>query len=354
MQQNQKEALVDALLDFDQSRDLDSIALGRICIDINPVDYYQKWGDCKTFRKYVGGSPANTAVGMARLGRNVGFIGCISADQLGDYCIDVFTSEGIDTSGIVRARHGESLGLAFTEILSESESSLVMYRDHVADLQLEVDDISPEYISRAKLLIVSGTALSASPSREAALKALELARQNNTRIVFDIDYRPYTWTSEAETSLYYQVAARYAQIIMGSREEWDILEGRKRSTCSDREIAETWFAEKARLVIIKHGSAGSHAFTHDGRAYQVKPFPVKVIKSFGGGDGYSSALLSGLLEGLPLVTCLELANASAAISVSSHGISTDMGTMETLHQFIAEKKAQYGEVVHLLNEKELS
>jgi 5-dehydro-2-deoxygluconokinase len=345
---------VGALLEFDQSRDLDSIALGRICIDINPVDYYQKWGDCTTFRKYVGGSPANTAVGMARLGKKVGFIGCISADQLGDYCIDVFTQEGIDTSGIVRARHGESLGLAFTEILSETASSLVMYRDHVADLQLEADDVSPEYIHRTKLLIVSGTALAASPSREAALQAIEIARQSDTVIAFDIDYRPYTWASESETALYYALAARYAHIIMGSREEWDILEGRKKNEWSDQEIADSWVAEKARLVIIKHGSAGSHAFSSDGKAYQVRPFPVKVIKSFGGGDGYSSALLSGLLEGLPLATCLELANASAAISVSSHGISTDMGTMDTLHQFIAEKKAQFGEVVHLLNDKEMS
>lgn len=344
---------MEALLNFDQSRDLDSIALGRICIDINPVDYYKKWGDCITFKKYVGGSPANTAVGMARLGKKVGFIGCISNDQLGDYCLDVFNAEGVDTSSIVRAQNGESLGLAFTEILSETESSLVMYRDNVADLQLQASDVSSEYISRAKLIIISGTALAASPSREATLKALEIARKNGTIIVFDIDYRPYTWKNEEETALYFSIAARYAHIIMGSREEFDIMDGKRGSQRSDQEIANNWFNEQARLIIIKHGSAGSHAYVSDNRAYQVKPFPVKVIKSFGGGDGYSSAFLSGLLEGMSIPECLELGSASAAISVSSHGISTDMGTMDMLRTFITEKKAMYGEVVSPITSGEL-
>mgnify|MGYP002152306986 CR=1 FL=1 len=343
-----KEAHVNILDGCDESRDLDSIALGRICIDINPVDFYKKWGDCETFKKYVGGSPANTAVGMARLGKKVGFIGCVSDDQLGDFCLDVFRSEGIDTSSIVRARHGESLGLAFTEILSETESRLVMYRDHVADLQLEMSDISAKYISRAKILIVSGTALAARPSREAALKALELAKQTNTVIVFDIDYRPYTWKSVEEVSLYYAIAARYAQIIMGSREEFDLTDGVADSQRSDDSIADFWFKEQAQVVIIKHGSAGSHAFVCDGRSYLVKPFPVRVVKSFGGGDGYSSAFLSGLLDGLTIPECLELGSASAAYSVSSHGISTDMCTMSTLRTFITEKKARHGEVVSLL------
>lgn len=74
---------------------------------------------------------------MSRLGKKVGFIGCVSQDQMGDYCVEYFNNEGIDTSHVVRAKGGESLGLAFTEILDKDTSRLIMYRDNVADLKLE-------------------------------------------------------------------------------------------------------------------------------------------------------------------------------------------------------------------------
>ena len=108
----------------------------------------------------------------------------------------IFQKEGIDTSHIVRARNGESLGLAFTEILDKDTSGLIMYRDNVADLKLEPLDVEESYIKAAKILIVSGTALSESPSREAALKAMTYARKNGTVVVFDIDYRAYTWKKQ--------------------------------------------------------------------------------------------------------------------------------------------------------------
>ena len=94
-------------IEFDKERALDVIPLGRIAIDFNPIDYFKPWPQCETFKKYVGGSPANIAVGMSRLGKKSGFIGCVSDDQMGDYCIQYFEGEGIDTSHVMRALHGE-------------------------------------------------------------------------------------------------------------------------------------------------------------------------------------------------------------------------------------------------------
>ena len=62
------------------------------------------------FNKYVGGSPANIAVGLARLGCKVGFQGCVSNDRFGDFVVDYFNREGIDTSKITRAKNGENIG----------------------------------------------------------------------------------------------------------------------------------------------------------------------------------------------------------------------------------------------------
>ena len=127
---------------FDSSRKLDLIPMGRMAIDFNPViPPFQSLVKADTFKKYVGGSPANIAVGLARLGKKVGFIGKVSDDQFGDYVTEFFESEGIDTSHVTRAENGEKLGLTFTEILSPTQSSILMYRDGVADLQVCVDDV---------------------------------------------------------------------------------------------------------------------------------------------------------------------------------------------------------------------
>ena len=129
------------------------------------------------FNKYVGGSPANIAVGLARLGCKVGFCGCVSADQFGDYVVEYFQNEGIDTSHVTRAKNGECIGLTFTEILSKEQSSILMYRDNVADFCLAPEDIDEAYIASAKAIVISGTALAKSPSREACLKAMMLAQK---------------------------------------------------------------------------------------------------------------------------------------------------------------------------------
>lgn len=332
-------------INFDHDRELDVIPLGRIAIDFNPIDYFKPWTECETFKKYVGGSPANIAVGLSRLGKKVGFIGCVSADQMGDYCVKYFEKEKIDTSHITRAKNGESIGLAFTEILDKDTSRLIMYRDNVADLKLEPEIVDEAYIRSAKILVVSGTALSQSPSREAALKAMELARKNGTVVVFDIDYRAYTWKNKDEIALYYTAAARQADIIMGSREEYDLTDALLYPGLDDVGTAKRWFDENAKIVVIKHGKQGSTAYTLDGRSYSIKPFPVTALKSFGGGDGYGSAFLYGLLEGLDMMECLELGSASASMLVSSHGCSDDMPEIDGIRAFIAEEKRLYGEMI---------
>lgn len=334
-----------AYIEFDPSRRLDAIPLGRIAIDFNPIDYFKPWTQCDTFKKYVGGSPANIAVGMSRLGKKVGFIGCVSQDQMGDYCVEYFNKEGIDTSHVVRAKEGESLGLAFTEILDKDTSRLIMYRDNVADLKLEPGAVDEEYIKSTKMLIVSGTALSQSPSREAALKAMTYARKNGTVVVFDIDYRAYTWKNKDEISLYYTAAASMADIIMGSREEYDLTDALTHHGLDDGETAKRWFDENAKIVVIKHGKQGSTAYTLDGCFYSIKPFPVTAIKSFGGGDGYGSAFLYGLLEGMEISECLELGSASASMLVASHGCSDDMPDINKIRAFIQKEKKQYGEMI---------
>lgn len=334
-----------AYITFKEDRPIDIIPIGRVAIDFNPVDYYKPLSESTTFKKYLGGSPANIAVGMARLGRKVGFIAKVSDDQFGDFVVNYFDKEGIDTSHIKPCINGEKLGLTFTEILSETESSILMYRDGIADLQLGVEDIDENYIKKAKAILISGTALAMSPSREAALKALALAKKHDTKVIFDIDYRPYNWKNDDEIAIYYSAVAMKSDVILGSREEFDLTQKLMAPGINDKDTAALWHSYGAKVVVIKHGKEGSTAYTHDGNDYSIKPFPVKLLKSFGGGDGYASAFLYGLYEGWDMIDCLEFGSASAALLVASHACSEDMPSVDAVKNFIKESKAKYGDMI---------
>ena len=338
-------------IEFDESRPLDIILLGRITIDFNPAydqSVKEEFGclkDVHYFEKFVGGSPANLACGVTKHGLKAGFIGKVSDDQFGDFVTEYFDAKGIDTSHVTRCTGGEKLGLTFTEMLSSSESGILMYRNAVADLQLSVDDVDEEYIASAKSLLVSGTALAQSPSREAAIKAVLLAKKVGTNIIFDIDYREYNWKNADEISMYYSMVAKEADIIMGSREEFDLTEKLIHPGWSDEESAAYWHAHNAKIVVIKHGMKGSTAYTVDGQSFSIKPFPVTARKGFGGGDGYGSAFIYGLYAGWDVIDCLEFGSAEASMMVQANNCSDALPTTEEVKAFIAEEKAQYGEMI---------
>lgn len=338
-------------IEFDKSRPLDIIIMGRITIDFNPAwneQVKEEFGplkDVHTFEKFIGGSPGNIAVGVTHHGMKAGFIGKVSDDQFGDYVIDYFNNEGIDTSHITKCKNGEKLGLSFTEMLSSSESSILMYRNDVADLKLDVEDVDAEYIRSGKALLVSGTALAESPSREAVLKAVMLAKMNETKIIFDIDYRPHNWKNQDEISIYYSMVAKEADIIMGSREEFDLTERLIRPGMTDEESAVYWQNHNARIIVIKHGMKGSTAYTCDDKSFSIKPFPVNARKGFGGGDGYGSGFLYGLYQGWDVQDCLEFGSAEASMMVSSNNCSDSLPNPEQVKAFIKDEKEIYGEMI---------
>lgn len=313
----------------------DMIALGRACIDLNAVEYNRPMEDTMTFSKYVGGSPANIAIGSAKLGLNVGFIGKIPDDQHGRFIKHYMTEAGIDTSNMVLDTEGRKSGLAFTEILSPEECSILMYREDVADLYLTPQEIDEDYLKESHSLVISGTALAQSPSREATLKAVSLARKNGLKIVFELDYRPYTWQSPEETAIYYSLVAEQADIVIGTRDEYDTMENQPGGT--NEETIRHLFDHQPELVVIKHGVDGSYAYTKTGETYRGKAYRTKVLKTFGAGDSYAAAFLYALNSDRGIENALKYGSASAAIVVSKHSSSEAMPTEAEIKALIAEQ-----------------
>jgi 5-dehydro-2-deoxygluconokinase len=248
---------------------------------------------------------------------------------MGRFITDYLQKNKINTDSIVIDKTGAVTGLAFTEIKSPTDCSILMYRDNVADLKLDPTEVSEEYIKKSKALLISGTALAQSPSREAVFLALEHARKHEVVVFFDIDYRPYTWESEAETAVYFNLAAEKSDVIIGTREEFDMMEN-----LLNQVTAERWFSHHAQIVVIKHGGEGSIAYTRDCKSHRGGIFKTKVLKTFGAGDSYASAFIYGLMQGLEIRQAMRLGGASASIVISKHSCSDAMPTSVELFNFM--------------------
>ncbi|MFD2611389.1 5-dehydro-2-deoxygluconokinase [Paenibacillus gansuensis] len=324
-----------SLVTFRQDKTMDFVAVGRLCIDLNANEIHRPMEETMTFTKYVGGSPANICIGMSRLGLQCGFIGKVSDDQMGRFIVQYLDKEGIDTGNVVIDSTGAVTGLAFTEIKSPSDCSILMYRDNVADLKLTAHEVQEELIAKTKIVLISGTALAQSPSREAVIQAVHYAKKHGAVVAFDLDYRPYSWASAEETAIYYNLAAEKSDIIIGTREEFNAMEMFENNPDhSDKVTASKWFDYSARIVIIKHGKEGSIAYGKDGSSNRAKSFPSKVLKTFGAGDSYASAFLYGLLQGWTVEKSMEFGSASASIVISRHSCSDAMPTAAEVAEYI--------------------
>ncbi|NDI35603.1 5-dehydro-2-deoxygluconokinase [Chengkuizengella sediminis] len=323
------------LLNFDQNKKLDFIGVGRLCVDLNANEIHRPMEETMTFTKYVGGSPANITIGMSRLDMNSGFIGRIADDQMGRFIEQYLKNNNIDTSNVITDKSGTVTGLAFTEIKSPTDCSILMYRDNVADLKLEPNDVSEDYIKQSKAILISGTALAKSPSREAVFLALQYAKKHGVVVFFDIDYRPYTWESVQETATYYNLAAEKCDVIIGTREEFDMMEKMENYEKSDDWVtAKKWFDYNAKIVVIKHGADGSIAYAKDGKSYTGSIFPAKIVKTFGAGDSYAAGFIYGLMNGWEVDKAMEFGSAAASIVISSHSCSDAMPTYQQISSVI--------------------
>ena len=232
---------------------------------------------------------------------------------------------------------GSRTSLAITE-LKPSGGHVVIYRNNAADLTLTPEDIDPQYIASAKVLVVTGTALSASPSREATFAAIEYARAAGTVVALDLDYRAYSWNSEKESAIYYRLAAERSDILIGNREEFDVLESMiAPGNNDDNATAKRFLTGNTKVILLKAGELGSKVYTRNNDYFEQGIFPVEVCKPFGSGDSYAGTVLLALIRGKSLREAVKMGSAAAAINVSKDTCTEAMPTREELAAFIEER-----------------
>ena len=311
---------------------MDVVILGRIGYDLFAEDHNVSLKEVRRFSRYVGGSSANIAVGLSRLGLRVGMISCVGTDPLSDYVVEYLEHEEVATR-FVQRKAGYVCSLSLTEVSPPNHFPQVFYRDRPADTQVEVGGPEQEFIESARMFVTNGTSLCASPSRESTYRALESAQRAGAQVAFDVDFRASSWSGPKEAGLYARLALPFIHTLIANPEEICMV-----AQETDAGRAVTGLRNQGvPLVVAKMGSEGTRA-TSLVESVFLPSFPVQVVSTIGAGDGFASGFLYAIFRGFPLSEALRYGNAAAAIVVSRLMCSEAMPTLAEVEALIAQQQ----------------
>lgn len=311
------------------------IGIGEVLIDLIGVEK-ASLQNVTTFKKCFGGAPMNTIVGVARLGFKAGAIAAVGDDPFGRFIIEEFKRNGVDTSR-VKIKKGVRTTLAFITNDPIRGWTCIFYRSpwlkHTSDSLLSPKDIDYDYISRARILHVSGFALSQNPGRQALFKAVRYAKKNGVDVSFDPTLRLDVWHSKNILKETCVQMLKLVDIATFSREEASFFFG----TSNPKKVAEKVLKYGVKIVGVKLGSQGSFIKVKDGTEVSASAFKVNVVDVTGAGDGWNAGLLVGLHRGWDIEQCITVANAVGALVVTKPGAITALPSRDELNKFLHEK-----------------
>lgn len=306
----------------------DILALGRLGVDIYPLQSGVGLEEVSTFGKYLGGSAANVSVAAAQYGRDVALVSRVGDDPFGRYLLAELTRLGVDNR-YVAVDHAYKTPITFCEIFPPDDFPLYFYRlPKAPDMCISIDQIDESEVRGARVMWSTVTGLSEEPSRSTQLHALR-TRARSGHTVLDLDYRPMFWDRPESATAQIATALEHVTVAVGNREECEVAVGET----DPRRAADALLERGVELAIVKQGPRGVLAKTRD-EEVEVAPFPVDVVNGLGAGDAFGGALCHGLLSGWGIERTLRYANAAGAIVASRLECSTAMPALDEVEALL--------------------
>jgi sugar/nucleoside kinase (ribokinase family) len=275
--------------------DLDLLAIGETLVDFISVEETDWLRNAYTFRKYQGGSPANIAVYVAKLGGQAAVISKLGIGAMGQFLKAELGRAGVTTDYLVMDHrvHSSVIFVSRTAGTADFEA----FRS--GDYQLEPKEIDEEAIQRARVVHASTWALSREPCRSAVEKAFRLARQQGKIVSLDPNYSPTIWPDYRAATEVIPHMLSYATITKPSLDDATRLFGRDRAP---EEYIERFHSMGPQIVVFTMGADGI-LLSEEGKLTSIPARPVRVVDATGAGDSFWAGFLVGLLDGNPLERC---------------------------------------------------
>jgi fructokinase len=280
----------------------------------------------------AGGSPLNVAIGLARLGQKVAFLGGVSRDPLGERIMSLLAAEGVETSLIARIEASTALSLVAVD--AAGQPSYAFHGHRTAETCLEPRDL-PMISAGMTGLHLGSYAIAVEPVADALLDFASrfagrlVTLDPNVRLGVQPD--PGAWRDRIAR------LASLASVVKASEEDIALLwPGR-----AAEDLAREWRCAGAGLVVVTRGAQGAVGFTRDGRI-DLPGRAVEIADTVGAGDAFQAALIDGMLRsgvqnredaaamGMSAVAALmERAILAASLACARRG--ADLATAEELH-----------------------
>lgn len=305
------------------------VIIGRAGMDFYPDPPGTKTENATSFFACLGGSSANIGVAICKLGGAADLVTCVSDDAIGRFALNQLDHYGIGRQH-VRSVGGEARNsLAVVETTIEDHQS-VIYRNGAADFEMTGDDVAAVDYEAYDALITTGTVFAAEPSRSAAFAGFERAKAAGLPLVFDIDYRPYSWPSAEVAAQVYSRAGAMCDVIVGNDVEFGFMAG---DYDKGLDKARALVAEGARIAVYKMGEKGAITITPEGEV-RTGIYRTDALKPTGAGDSFMGGFVSGLAEGHGVRDAVLRGSAAAAMVVARVGCAPAMPSRTELDDFL--------------------
>lgn len=281
------------------------------------------------FSKRTAGAETNVAIGLSRLGLNVGWASRLGEDSMGRYLLAEMQGEGLDCSHVV-SDAGQRTGMQFKgRVVDGSDPPIEYHRKGSAASQMQPADIDEAWLCSARHLHSTGIFAAISPNcYEVSKRTMSLMRAAGKSISFDPNLRPMLWPSTDAMRSGINELAKGADWILPGLSEGKLLTQRE----TPEDIARFYRDQGAQVVVIKLGADGAYFDAGDEQGY-VPGCPVdSVVDTVGAGDGFAVGIISARLEGLPWRRAVERGAWIGARAVQVIGDTEGLPTRRQLEQ----------------------
>ncbi|MFD2933206.1 carbohydrate kinase family protein [Spirosoma flavum] len=269
--------------------------------------------DAQDFRRYQGGSPANMATNMARLGNKAALVSCVGNDNIGKYLIRQVEESGVDTQFIT------SDPLEPTSIVLVSRTAgtpdFVAYRH--ADCQLTPDQLPDSLLAQAQLFHTTCFALSRQPAQNTIVDAAKRAKAAGCQVTIDTNYAPSIWPDRQQA---WRVLTDYCSagaLVKISEDDAERLYGEVQTP---ERILSDFHQMGASVICLTLGPNGSIVSYQEGeKQTHVPGKKIDVVDVTGAGDAYWAGFLTAYLDGHAPESCAQAGAALAKMKLTRQG-----------------------------------
>lgn len=303
--------------------DFKLLAVGELLVDLIAREETGGFAQVENYQRHFGGSPANIAMNVQKLGFDTAIIARIGEDGLGDYLQNELERIGVNIEGIVRDSQNNTSIILVTK--SKESPEFLAYRS--AERCLTPEDVKSELIGRAGIVHISTFAISAAVSRRAIDKVVRISQDQNRMLSLDPNYRPQLWEGDSPGQEYIRNLLSKVKIVKPSLDDARALFGE----ASRENYIRSFHEAGCDLVILTLGADGLIVSNQRESRYYPS-LAEKVVDTTGAGDAFWSGFYAGLVADRTLHRAVQLGNATAAENLKRVGAMTETPELSRLEQ----------------------